>query len=70
MADSIKIKILNNEIELDDECWCCEGSSCTPSESWRNEDGTCQICNGTGFKLTGQGQAIIDLVARHIFKRN
>ncbi len=60
MVYEITIKILNNEVKLDTECfWCSEGA--------RPIDGDkCDFCNGTGYMLTSAGRAIIDLAERHI----
>ena len=65
--DSIKLKILNNEVDLDCRCWACDGDK--PDETWKNEDGSCSKCNGTGFQLTDAGDAIMDLVKRHTKKK-
>ena len=71
MNESIVMEVLNNEVPLDEECWCCTGGTVDPRDaryvnvSGFFTDGTCDICGGVGYTLTGAGQAIIDLVKRH-----
>jgi hypothetical protein len=57
MDDEIVLRILNNDVWLDEECWRCN-----------NEEGekeTCTNCNGKGFELTSAGRAILELIERH-----
>lgn len=61
---SIKIKVLNNEVFLDCECWNCEGKE--PSNSSKNEEGNCEYCNGTGFIPTDNGREILNFIKRHL----
>lgn len=69
--DIIYMSILNNEVALDEVCWCCEGGTVDSSKpEYTNikpffEDGACTICKGVGHRLTDAGQAVIDLVKRH-----
>ena len=74
--DIICMSILNNEVALDEVCWCCEGGTVDPSKpEYVNAKpfftgGVCDICRGTGYKLTDAGQAVMDLVKRHYILRN
>ena len=60
----ISIDILNNNVKLENECWCCSDTEKEPM--YKNDDGTCEKCGGTKFVLTDAGEAIINLVKRHI----
>ena len=62
----IEIKILNNKVALDQECWACD--CCSKEPEWKDSDGNCDYCHGDGFQLTDAGRAIIDLVNRHTKK--
>ena len=58
MDESIKINILNNEIVLDEICWDCKNKF--PKVN------LCTHCSKTGYILTEQGEAIMELVSRHL----
>ena len=67
-TEEIKLNILKNEVCLDDKCWACKGTGKgKPSEAYPafDENGVCEACNGTGYRLTDKGRAIMDLVRRH-----
>lgn len=65
MADEITMDILNNKINLDRECWCCEGGRKEVSDNYKNSNGDCEWCDGTGYILTSVGEAILKLMLRH-----
>ena len=66
--EEITINILNNEISLDQKCWCCDGGEKEPMKEFQSESGICQHCNDSGLILTDVGSAIIKLVRRHYSK--
>lgn len=69
MYEPIKIKVLNNEIFLDGECWCCDGGKKEPNcEGFKDENGICEICGGTGYAPTDNGLEIIKFIKRHLHK--
>ena len=63
--DIIWINILNNPVDLDRECWCCDKGQKTPEANFLNKNGICTECKGKGFMLTEEGEAIMDLIKRH-----
>jgi len=65
MTEPIKAKILNNEVDLDIECWSCDAGRKSPDPSYTKEDGTCSYCSGTGYLLTELGRSVMALVERH-----
>jgi len=67
MTEPIKATILNNEVDLDIECWSCDAGRVTNID-YQNEDGTCSQCNGTGYQLTDLGRSIMALIERHLSK--
>ena len=58
--DEITIRVLNNDVYLDEHCWRCENNTD------KKED--CPECKGIGFSLTENGRAIFDLIKRHTKK--
>ncbi len=62
--EEITINILNNNINLDVECWKCYRES-GKKKFQINPNPDCNICEGKGFILTATGEAIVDLVKRH-----
>ena len=64
MSDSITIEILNNIIELDYKCKWCYGEGTIATET---DNEICASCNGAGFELSTEGEAIMKLVRRHKF---
>lgn len=67
MADAIVLKILNNLVSLDTGCWnCARTGRANEKNTYRMDDGSCEICKGKGFQLTDEGEAIIALVKRHL----
>ena len=72
----IQIEVLNNKVDLDHPCHNCvtyisNGYHGGPNElsGWRKgyENGEhCKQCDNKRFYLTEEGQAIMDLVKRHI----
>jgi len=69
MKEEIEIYILNNRIQLEEECWNCEGGKLTSKTHTHpiffNVYGICEHCEGTGYILTPVGEAIMKLVKRH-----
>lgn len=61
MDNSIDINMLNNDVSLDLECCWCGGSG-------EDDENVCEYCEGTGYRLTDVGDAIINLVKRHLKK--
>ena len=59
--DEVVIRILNNDVYLDEYCWKC----IKDDASGFNPDPECSECKGSGFILTTNGQAIFDLMNRH-----
>ena len=53
-----ELRILGNDIELEEPCWHCV-------ESWKVVKEECEFCNGIRFQLTDNGRAIIALVENH-----
>lgn len=52
-------------VPLDRHCEDCGGSGVVHDEEY-DEDGECPECEGTGFRLTSSGRAVIALVRRHL----
>ncbi len=65
MKEPIVLRIMNNDVMLDEECWVCEGGSKDPQPNWRGENGVCENCKGSGFELTSNGEKILELLKRH-----
>jgi len=63
--EPIIISILNNDVMLDRECWCCDRGNKEPDESFCDENEVCDQCNGTGFILTDLGEGILKFLKRH-----
>jgi len=64
---TIKLDTVREEVHLDKYCWSCRtffGRN-TKTISMKDENGECDICNGSGFVLTNNGEAIINLIKRH-----
>lgn len=61
MNDELTIKILNNVIALDYKCDC--------PDFIKDDTGVCGYCKGTGYHPTQIGQAIIELIERHIIRK-
>jgi len=59
--ESIKLPILNNSTVLDYKCWNCVG---TGKDKESKE--VCGWCKGMGYILTDAGEAILNLVKRHV----
>jgi hypothetical protein len=68
-VNEIVIRILNNSVRLDEKCWSCSDRPTsgihTTAPSVAKEDGTCDICEGVGYKPTDEGMAILALIKRH-----
>jgi len=76
--EDIKLKIdegvINFEINLDMECWSCKGKKeitkkkeVYPYNVYDQENdvyGCCE-CKGKGYRLTENGESIINLLERH-----
>jgi hypothetical protein len=65
MEEPIILRVMNNDIMLDDVCWVCDGGNKTPDDNWKDENGICENCNGKGFELTNNGLKILELLKRH-----
>ena len=63
--ECITIKILNNNVALDQSCWSCDGGKQKPDLIFADENGICEQCNGTGYILTSVGESILKLIERH-----
>ena len=63
--EEITINILNNEISLDQKCWCCDGGRKEPDKSFQDVNGICEQCNGTHFIPTSMGISILAFMKRH-----
>lgn len=48
---------------LDNKCWSCGNNIKIPSI--KEEDGTCSICEGTGYSLNDIGRLLIKFLNRH-----
>ena len=59
MREAITMEILNNRVDLEDECWACG------MDMYKDDKGRCEMCNGTGFTPTDTGRAILALMERH-----
>lgn len=74
--ESIQIKILNNAVSLDRPCWKCtrtdaiwasEGALRITELEEEFENGEhCSVCNNRRFTLTDAGEAVMNLVKRHL----
>lgn len=63
------------KINLDYSCWNCRNSNrgwdgknhSTPkTPETRKEDGTCSVCDGSGFLLTDAGEILKEFIKRHL----
>lgn len=65
----ITIKILNNEIDLDNECWNCDGGRSKKEDdknpTFWTEEGVCERCKGIGYIPTDFGKSIFDFMIRY-----
>lgn len=59
------IEIGGFDIHLSETCWKCHGTGRPMDDSWKDEYGRCEGCDGTGDELTDAGRTIIDLIIRH-----
>ena len=59
MERPIEITILNNNVELDELCYCTNNVHMEPDED-------CDNCEGTGLVPTEEGEAILKLVNRYL----
>ena len=48
-------------IVLDTLCW-----KCNPYDCERNIDPNCGFCDGTGYELTPEGEALMEFIIRHL----
>jgi hypothetical protein len=53
VSNSIDVRSVPCKIELEDVCWSCEGNGC-------------ESCDGTGYRPTEAGDAVLALVKRHL----
>ena len=61
--NEIEIEILNNTLRLDYECWNCDCGKTEPV--YKDDNGNCAQCKGTGYILTDLGRGILSLVNRY-----
>ena len=59
----LEIESVPSKLVLAEECWQCSGSGKAVEESWANEDGTCNLCDGKGLRITADGKSILALLA-------
>jgi DnaJ-class molecular chaperone len=63
------MNIPGSDVQLDDQCWRCEGVGTVPDEERTNKnyprDKSCYVCNGTGAVLTVAGEEFVDFIERH-----
>ena len=64
MTRPISIEVLHNTIYLEERCWACE-EGVPYHVNNKGDNGKCKECGGTGYLLTSNGQAIIDLVKKY-----
>ena len=74
-SKTLQLVICDQTIELDTICPDCQGSGLGETKNWaRYEDGKnpfeCDTCNGEGYVLTENGQAILNFINRYLFPRD
>ena len=52
-------------MDLENLCWNCEGTGVTTDNRFKNDDGKCDQCDGTGYIRTDFGNAVLDFMQRH-----
>ena len=60
MKEPLTIIISENELRLEERCWCVEEIKCISTP-----DDNCEVCNGTGLIISSMGKTIINLVKKY-----
>ncbi len=56
---------VNVPLDLETECWACDGTGTPNRPENANENGKCQYCDGIGTRLTAFGESVIEMLTRH-----
>jgi DnaJ-class molecular chaperone len=56
---------VNIPLDLETECWACDGTGTPDLAMWTDENGKCVYCDGAGTQLTDFGHAVIKMLNRH-----
>ena len=64
---TVPIPGLVDPLVLDEKCWCCEGTGkpAKGNEGWQTDNGECELCLGSGYKLTQAGLSLLAFSARY-----
>jgi hypothetical protein len=56
---------VNIPLDLETECWACDGTGTPRRATDADENGKCEYCDGVGTRLTDFGYAVIEMLNRH-----
>lgn len=60
IGEEIEMAAINIPMELEHECWNCEGSG----KSGNCKDDVCPFCDGVGYINSDLGQSLMDFLVR------